>query len=75
MLAAGRSDEQVSDGGVAGHSPFAEVFLDALGEQGGAITSSMLHTRMLRLFTEREIPQTPVLAFSEEPGEFVFFLE
>ena len=75
VLAAGRSDEQVSDGGAIGHSPFAEVLLDALGEHGGAITSSMLHARMLQLFNEREIPQTPVLAFSEDPGEFVFFLE
>ena len=75
VLAAGRSDEQVSDGGVAGHSPFAEVFLDALGGEGVAITSSMLHAQMLRVFTEREIRQTPVLAFSAEPGEFVFYLE
>jgi hypothetical protein len=77
VLAAGRADEQVSDGIASGHSPFAQVFLDSLTHTGKAITSSMLHAEMLRTFTERGLPQTPVLAFPEDvpPGEFVFLLE
>lgn len=77
VLAAGRADEPVSDGMAAGHSPFAQVFLDALHPGAGAITSSMLHAGMLRAFAEREVPQTPVLAFPPDvaPGEFVFLLD
>lgn len=76
VLAAGRANEQVSDGGPGGHSPFAQVFLDALRPGTGAITSSMIHARMLQHFTERRIPQTPVLTYPEDvaPGEFVFLL-
>jgi hypothetical protein len=77
VLAAGRADEPVSDGLATEHSPFAQVFLDALRPGAGAITSSMLHASMLRVFAEREIPQTPVLAFPPDaaPGEFVFLVE
>lgn len=77
VLAAGRADERVADGAAGGHSPFAEVLLDALSEPGGAITSSQLHARMLAVFTERGLPQTPVLAFPPDvpPGEFVFSRE
>ncbi len=77
VLAAGRADEQVSDGGANGHSPFAEAFLGSLSGQGVAITSSMLHADMLRAFADRRLPQTPVLAYpvGAPPGEFVFFLE
>lgn len=74
VLAAGRADEPVLDGVAQGHSPFAEVFLEALRAPRDAITSSMLHSTLLRAFAERDVPHTPVLAFLPEvgPGEFVF---
>lgn len=76
VLAAGRAHEQVSDGGAGGHSPFAEVFIEALAPRDGAITSSLIHARMLERFTDRGLPQTPVLTYPEDvaPGEFVFLL-
>jgi uncharacterized caspase-like protein len=71
VLASGRANERVSDGTIGQHSPFADIFLEALKPGGGSFTSGMLYSAMLQRFTELDLPQTPVL---EAKGEFVFLL-
>lgn len=77
VLSAGRADERVSDGEPRGHSPFAQVFLDALRPGAGPTTSSLLYGALLRAFADADFPQTPVLGYPPgvAPGEFVFLLE
>ncbi len=76
VLAAGRSNERVQDSGPKReHSPFAEVFLAELKPRKGGVTSSMLHSQMLRHFADERVNQKPVLApVDGDEGEFVFLL-
>jgi len=75
VMAAGRADQQVQDSGADGaHSPFARVFLDALGELDSSFTSSQIHADLQRAFESEGLQQTPVLAHlpGASAGEFVF---
>lgn len=75
VLCSGR-DEPVTDG-ATGHSPFAASFLDALGEDGIAMTASELAIRIERDFIALGVDQQVLFSplHGKGDGEFVFFLD
>ncbi len=79
IITSGRGNEEVSDGVVGDHSPFATAFLDALrssDDAAAAITSSMLFAGIQAEFDRRGVSHTPQIAHPEGGalGQFVFFL-
>jgi hypothetical protein len=77
VITSGWGDEQVSDGAVGTHSPFAAAFVGALANRG-PLTSSMLFARIQDAFARANVRQSPMLGYPEGSpagGDFVFFRE
>jgi hypothetical protein len=78
LLASARENEPALDGPPRGHSPFAQAFLDALGDtRRGPLTSTELGLLVQKRFAESGFPQTPLLGHhtstAPDRSEFVFF--
>ncbi len=75
ILSSGGKNEQVLDAGVTDHSPFAQVFLDALSKDRDMLTSGMLWGDISTAFA-RFPAQSPKFSVHERThggGEFVLF--